>query len=362
MNRGGQETYLMNLYRNIDRSRFEFVFLCTINDKGHYDDEIYALGGKIEHLPINTKLGILKPLINANILKKWLHEYKFNIDVFEIHTQHSMDAFLSSVAALKAGIKNVIVHSHNSNTTYHRNAHFVFRPFLTVLPILRYACGFEAGKWMFGKKDFEVVRNGIQANKFVFNESVRNSVRSEMGWDGCFVIGHVGRLSEQKNHKYLIDIFAAINKVIPNSKLVLIGDGELRNDIERYIEEKNVKESVVMLGVRNDTENLYQGMDLFLFPSLFEGLSVVLIEAQTADLTCLISDTITDENIITDNVYKLDIDGDITDWVTKTKEIWRKNRSRCNNLDSVRNAGYDISFEVKEVEMKYVGMLREENK
>lgn len=354
MNRAGEETFIMNVFRNINHDKVMFDFLVTGEGKGDFDDEIDSLGGKIFHIKLNRISGKLKQLDNVNILRKRLCEFNGEYDYFHIHTQHAMDAYLSTLAAKMAGIKHVIIHSHNASTIYSTKVHNVFKIFLDQMKITRFACGNDAGKWMFKTKKFEIINNGIDLDNFLYTPQIRNKIRKKMGWEGKFVVGHIGRFNLQKNHQFLIDAFYEFQKNKTDAILVLIGDGELRKEIERKVSSLNMEDKVQFLGVRDDVDKLYQALDLFVFPSLFEGLPVVLVETQAADLPCIISDTITNEVVINDNVTVLDLDSGSTVWASKIEKIYSSNIERKDTSMMLTQAGYNIVDVAKRLENFYL--------
>ena len=265
-----------------------------------------------------------------------------------------MDAYLSTLAAKMAGIKHVIIHSHNASTIYSTKVHNVFKIFLDQMKITRFACGNDAGKWMFKTKKFEIINNGIDLDNFLYTPQIRNKIRKKMGWEGKFVVGHIGRFNLQKNHQFLIDAFYEFQKNKTDAILVLIGDGELRKEIERKVSSLNMEDKVQFLGVRDDVDKLYQALDLFVFPSLFEGLPVVLVETQAADLPCIISDTITNEVVINDNVTVLDLDSGSTVWASKIEKIYSSNIERKDTSMMLTQAGYNIVDVAKRLENFYL--------
>ncbi|MEY8735981.1 glycosyltransferase [Lactobacillus sp. AN1001] len=351
MDRAGQETFIMNVFRHINRDKVKFDFLCTVPGVGDYDSEIRELGGKIRHIKLNRINNKFKHIDNVFLLYFYLRKYRNEYDVFQIHTQHAMDAFFSSVAAKLAGIHKVVVHSHNTYTLYNVPLHRMFKFFLNYLPIDRFACSRAAGKWMFGKSKFQIINNGIELSKFKFDTCARDVVREKMGWRENFVIGHVGRFNGQKNHQFLVETFEKLNESVPNLKLVLIGKGEEEEKIKNEVNEFNL-ENVEFLGTREDIADLYQGMDLFLFPSLFEGLPVVLVEAQANTLPCVISDRITSEICINSNIYRLPIDS-AKRWSEFIVDNLLDGRADdiSNNLE---DAGYSIQRVSSKLERYYL--------
>ena len=341
MDRAGQETFIMNLFRKIDRSKIQFDFLCADSEKGDFDDEIYALGGCIFYLPIVTMKGPLKQAQKFYSLMRALRAHR--CDVFHIHTHHAMDAFRDALAAKLCGIKIVVVHSHNTSVLFHQGAHRLFRKLLPLLPILRFACSRAAGEWMFVRQNFRVLHNGLDVDDVYFQAKIRDTVRQEMGWEDKKIVGHVGRFNEQKNHRFLVEIFAEMHRRDPQIHLVLVGKGDLEEEIRRKVAEKGLTEAVSFMGVRDDMRRLYQGMDMLLFPSLFEGLSVVLVEAQSCDLPCLISDTNSSEVLLTDRVVMKSLADPAEQWAFEALAIVKDASPRRDNRDVMRRVGYDIA-------------------
>ena len=353
MDRAGQETFIMNLFRKIDQNSIHFDFLCSDSSKGDYDDEIHSLNGSIICLPPITIKGPLKQFQQFTLLTKTLRKHP--CDVFHIHTHHAMDAFRDALAAKLCGIKTVVVHSHNTSALYHLGAHRVFRKLLDLLPIRRFACSIAAGEWMFANKKFRVIHNGLDLDTLYYRDEIQNSVREELGWENKKIIGHVGRFNEQKNHRFLVDIFSEIHKRDQTTHLVLIGKGELQDEIRRKVDKMGLNDAVTFMDVRDDVQRLYQGMDLLLFPSLFEGLSVVLVEAQACDLPCLISDSISPETILTDKVVSEPLHSTADVWADKALSILENKAPRTDNRTAIQEAGYDIAFLADRLADIYLG-------
>lgn len=353
MNRAGQETFIMNVFRNISRDEVMFDFLCTLEEQGDFDEEIKSLGGTIRYIQLNKIQGKIKQFHNTLLLYKYLKKNCKEYKVFHIHTQHAMDAFLSSCAAKLAGIETVIVHSHNVSTLYHVLAHKIFKVPLKLLSVVRFACSKAAGYWMYGNGSFSVVNNALETSKFQYSLKKRMQVRTELNWEEKFIIGHAGRFNEQKNHNFLIDIFKETINLIPNAHLVLIGQGELETVIREKVNHLHLDEKVSFLGIRNDMDTLYQGMDLFLFPSIFEGLGIVLIEAQTSGLPCFISDSLPTEIDITPGVQRIKLNENSLEWAQKIQAYIQDGHKREGADNLVKKAGYDIRDIAKRLEKFY---------
>lgn len=349
MNRGGLETMLMNYYRNIDRTKVQFDFLThrPENEKKDYDDEIRSLGGKIYHMPV------LNPF-SRNYMKCLDEFFKEHKEYKIVHSHLDCLSAYPLKMAKKNGVPVRIAHSHN--TSQEKNLKYLIKDYskkqIPKYATHLFACGREAGEWMFGKHKFQIMNNAIDAKKFIYNEEVRKQKRQELGLDGKFVIGHVGRFNLQKNHEFLIRCFKDFAKSNKDAILILIGNGELQDKIKQQVKEYQIEDQVKFLGLREDIPQLLQAMDLFLFPSLFEGLPVTLVEAQAAGLPCVISDTITDEIMITDAISKVSLESDLEKWnqaILKYKDMKRR-----NTMSEIEAHGFDIEKNARWLEEFYI--------
>lgn len=352
MDRGGQETFIMNVFRNINRELIDFDFLCTLDKNGAYDKEIYGLGGKIYHVPSGfNKIKIIDRSIG---LYKFLVEHKGEYDVFHIHTQHAMDAYICAKIALFTGIKKVIVHSHSTSTVYHPKLHKLFRPLLNKLQIFRFACSDLAGEWLYGKNEsFTVIKNGVDISRFSFSEKIRNIVRTDLKLENKHIVGHVGSFTYPKNHEFIIDIFSQLSMLDENAVLVLVGTGPGFDNIRLLVNERNIADKVLFLGSRSDVNYLDQAFDVFVFPSRYEGLPVVLVEAQCSGVPCLISDTITEEIDVTKQLFRENINNEPSLWANQILKLFNAKYCREEASEDVVRSGYDINNTVKELEKYY---------
>ncbi len=354
MDQGGIENLIMNIYRNIDRDKIQFDFLVHRSKKGCFDNEIRELGGKIYVTPPFNPLrhyqyinGIRGVLLNHP-------EYKI------IHCHSELNMWPLRIAA-KAGIPVRIAHSHNSKTSVDLKYFFMKYQQLTIKKYCThmFMCSEEAGKWAFGDKGIKsenayIVKNGIEADKFGYDPAIRKTVRAEFGIENKFVIGHVGRFMKQKNHTFLIDIFDEVLKRRSDAVLFLVGEGELEDEIRNKVKRLNIEKNVIFTGARNDVNRLYQAMDVFVFPSLWEGLGIVLLEAQTAGLLCFISDVVPKDSYVTNNLNYLPL-RDSKLWADKISAV---NITKRNSyVSDVAKAGFDIKSTVdflSEFYMNYV--------
>jgi glycosyltransferase involved in cell wall biosynthesis len=303
MNKGGIETFLMNVYRKIDREKLQFDFLVTREEKGTFDDEITSMGGKVFYIPHITKLGLYRYRKRIIEFLEDHKEYKI------IHSHVIATSGIFQPIARKKGIKIRISHGHSAPNKQKPKdlINFIEIYFKKILKYYTaknsthyFACSYEAGEWLFGRKiadsQMTIINNGIDTLKFKYNEEDAKNVRKSLSInESSLVIGNVGNLNEVKNHKFLLDIFKAVNTILPDSILILVGEGSLRISIEEKIKKLGLNGKVKMLGSRNDVNELLKGFDVFVMPSLFEGLPVSLVEAQASTLPCIISDTITRE-------------------------------------------------------------------
>lgn len=351
LNRGGSETAIMTIYRNIDREKVQFDFVVHTEDVGDYEDEILSLGGNIYRFPkYNLKN-------HYNYVKKWSNFFEEKKQYKIIHGHFFTISSVYFSVAKKYGVK-CIAHSHISHINGLRG--ILVRMFTYPLRYSAdylFACSEKAGLWLYGnkaiKKDkFHIVNNAINASEFTFDENTRKEVRKKLDLDDKFVIGHIGRFTEQKNHTFLIEIFKEVQRENKDSVLLLIGEGKLENEIAKKVSEYGLDKNVIFTGVRSDIPELMQGMDIFVFPSLYEGLGIVAIEAQAAGLPCIVADTIPDEAFITDLITRVPLKNDAKSW---SKIILAKqNNIREKTYERVVQSGYDILDVARKMEKFYL--------
>ena len=348
MGRGGLETMLMNYYRHIDRSKVQFDFLVHREFEADYDEEIKSLGGRIYHV---------------SRLVPWSRRYKAELRRFfrthpEYKIVHVHQDCLSSVAlqcAKDCGIPVRIAHSHNSNQD--KNIKYLFkRYYMRKIPETAtelFACGKAAGDWMFGGKAYQLLPNAIAAEKYIYEEEKAKKIKKELDLEKNIVIGHIGRFNLQKNHKFLIDIFEKCFEKNQKVRLMLIGDGEGRKEIENKVKERGLQDKVLFMGVRRDIPELLQAMDVFVFPSLYEGLPVTMIEEQAAGVPAVISDRVSEECIITKDLVKVEgLEETPEQWageILKQVKISKRDRS-----EEIKKAKYDVETNAKWLEEYYL--------
>lgn len=354
MDRAGLETMLMNYYRHIDRNQIQFDFLTHRPDKGAYDSEIESLGGKVYRAPR------LYP-------QNYISYFKFMKSFFEAHQEYriihshidTMSAF-PLYAALKSKVPIRISHSHS--TKLDRDVKMAIKYFakLVVPKVANVyaACGQSAGEFLYGKKqDFTVIPNAIDLDKFSYDSVKRLIKRKELGIESELVIGNVGRFSYVKNQMFLIEVFEELIKEEPNALLLLVGKGEDEKKLKKRVDELNLEDKVRFLLDRSDVHELYQAMDVFVMPSLFEGLPVVGIEAQASGLPCIISDRISKELLLTESTYMKSLK-------KNSKKDWAKSilngatKRFVDNCSRLRVSGYDINLEAKKLMEWYERLSR----
>ena len=359
MNRGGAETMVMNYYRNIDRTKIQFDFMVHRQERGAYDDEIEALGGRIYRMPA------IRPWTAKDYRKTVREFYEKHREYKVIHAHMSELAYYDFLEAEKAGIPVRICHAHNrphgidlkSSVRWYYKTKMI--PHITHM----FMCGEESGEWLFGKKNkdkFIQMNNAIDAKRYIYNSAIQNLVREELGIsDDQLVIGHVGRFDPQKNHKFIIDVFAEIQKKDKNAVLLLLGDdsGNLGSEIHQKVQQLGLQ-NVIFTGVRSDVAELMQAMDVFLFPSLFEGLSLASVEAQAAGLPIIISDGVPIECKKTDLVKVISLTDPVSVWADAVLKAAKTERR--NMYDKIKKAGFDIEENAEWLQEFYLKVASEE--
>lgn len=344
MNRGGLETMLMNYYRQIDRSKVQFDFMVNREEQGDYDEEIEQLGGVIYRMPP------IRPTtyrLYFKLLDQFFYHHK-EYKVVHAHINENSSFVLR--AARKAGVPCRISHSHLAGLPLDYKFPFrvYARMYLNSNANNYFACSEEAGEWLFGKKIINnkkivVFKNAINCTEFKFNVDKRVKIRKELNTENKLVIGHVGRFNPQKNHKFLIEIFNEVYKKNKESVLLLVGEGDLLEEMKNYVNKLQLGEAVKFLGLRSDIADLMQSMDIFLFPSKYEGLGVVLIEAQAAGLRCLTSTGTPKEADVTDTVEFLSLEKSAEEWA---EIILEGNNNRNSYMKSIKDKGYDVETNI----------------
>lgn len=354
MNLGGAETLIMNLYRNIDRDKIQFDIVVHTTEKMYFSDEILKLGGNIYCAPSFMGLNIYK-------YKEWWNNFFLEHPEYKIvHGHIGSTASIYLKIAKKYG-RFTIAHSHNTNG----KMSFLELMFRIATYSTRYiadeffGCSTEAGIDRYGvkiarSKRFNVIHNGIDVEKYVFSCERRKCARTELGINNDVVVwGHVGRFALQKNHKQLIEIFYEYHKVHCDSILLLFGEGPEREKIKRLTEKLAIADSVKFMGLSNRIDYFMQAMDLFVFPSIYEGLGISVVEAQTSGLPCITSDAIVDEaDIGAGLIKKMPLSAGASYWVSAAETMLKKTRKDTSQY--AINAGYDIKEVAQKLQNYYL--------
>lgn len=364
LNRGGAESMIMNYYRNIDRSKIQFDFLVHRPQRGAFEDEIEELGGRVFKLPkINPifpkpyyreLINFLKKHNNYKIIHSHINTFsRFPLKIAKetsipcriSHAHIALEPFSLHNLFLRdksrEELKNVVKRMLKINSSNY-STHLM-------------SCGKKAGLWLYNGKNFEIINNAIDTKKYIFNSFVQNQYKSKFRMSTQLILGHVGRFNEQKNHNYLLEVFKIVLDKKPNSKLILVGDGELRKQIEMKVKELKIDKNILLLGVRKDVSELLQMMDVFVFPSLYEGLPVTLVEAQAAGLKVFASDTITREVALTDDIEFLSIKETPEYWADRILESVPYERK--NNYEIIKEKEYDIEENAKKLQEFYLEQI-----
>lgn len=340
MDRGGAESMIMNFYRKIDRSKYSFDFLVHEERECDFDKEIRELGGNIFRIP---RYKIYNYSKYKKEVKKFFaahHDY----DIVHGHICSYINIY-SSIAK-SYGIKT-IAHSHSANFGFSLDTIFTNVVSFHTKFIDDYfiGCSKRAGLDRYGSKivesnRFDVLCNGIDVTKYRFDEMKRNELRAKLGIEDKLVIGHVGRFTYAKNHEFLIEVFNELQTVRPDSVLLLFGRGELEDDVKTQVQELHIENKVQFMGVVSNVYDYLNALDVFVFPSRFEGLGIVLIEAQASGLPCIINDTLTGEINLTDQVRRISLNAPKINWVNTILDA--KVENRLNGYEIVTSTSRDL--------------------
>ena len=325
----GVMSVIMNYYRHMDRSKIQFDFLCFIPCEDSYEKEINELGGRVFFVP--------KPGSSLKSIKELWGFFKSHKGEYQwLHNHEVYLSFLLKPLANQFQIPKFIVHCHATQYSDRRMA--AIRNRVLCFPIKhmkcqRVACSNAAGKFLYGKNSYTVLPNAVERSRFIYKEEIRKHYRDKYALNGFFVLGHIGRFTPQKNHKYLVELFESVHKEIPNTRLLLIGEGPLVESVQCQIEELGLSNAVLVMGRREDVPELLQAMDLFLLPSIFEGLPLVCMEAQAAGLPCLVSENITEEVIYSEKTMRIPL-WNKSVWIDESKKTLQS--QKCGLMEGVR--------------------------
>lgn len=355
---GGAETLVMNIYRNIDRSKIQFDFIVHGDEIGDYEEEILKMGGKIYRVPKYKGYNHFEYKKSWNIFFREHPEYKI------IHCHIRSTASIILKIAKKYDLKT-ISHSHSTSNgtgiksiikrffqkSICKNADFLF------------ACSENSGKWLYGNfwdlknKNCILINNAIDSTKYIYNSDIRNKVRNKLKINNKIVLGQVGRLEKVKNHEFSLFILSELLKYNEDFVLLIVGEGSLKNNLLDKVNLLSLNNNVIFLGNRNDVNELMQAMDIFLMPSFWEGLPLSLIEAQASDLPCIVSENISAGILDKNLIKKIDLNN-IDEWINEINGLYL--HKRCDNHNLIVNKNFDITKNVEIIESLYTDMERDD--
>lgn len=349
LNVAGTESFMMNTYRRLDRKRYAVDFLIFDGAETDYTREVELHGDRLYRLPARSA-GLVNYLRALRLF--------FQQHASEYQVVHWCAGNLSTIAPLvmakRFGIPTRIVHAHNSACAgwHNRLLHRLNKHLVVGLSTDQLACSLAAADFFFGQRPSTIIRNGIETARYAFDSALRAEMRQHLHiTDGEKVMGHVGRCDRVKNHRKLLHIFAAAVKTGAADRLLMIGRGETEAQIEAEIDALGIAQRVIWLRESQEVYRYMQAMDVFVMPSLFEGLPFVLVEAQAAGLPCLLSDTIQSDSRINDNVAFLPLAEADTVWADAVRRLSLEERTDRSN--AVRRAGYDILTTIQQLEKIY---------
>lgn len=348
LDRGGAESMCMNIYRSIDRSIIQFDFVKHNHNKGDFEDEIISLGGRIYEAPAYVVTN------HMSYCRWWSNHLQKHSEHRIIHGHFFTIAPIYFKVAKRFGCKT-IAHSHctwdPSHMTIARRIKKHILKHIEDYSDFCFACSHEAGAWLYPKKEFKIINNAIDTNLFTFSENKADLIRKKLGMGRELVIGHVGNIMRVKNHSFILDVFYYVNKALPCSKLVLVGNGS-QNELRQKAVSLGIDKNVIFTGPRRDVADLLQAFDVFVFPSFSEGLPVTVVEAQASGLRCFLSDTITREVDLTGRCEFLPID-DPKLWAER---VMAADLTKADTSDQIKAAGYDIHTTAEWLQNFYVGI------
>jgi len=352
MDREGIQSFLMNVYRNIDREKVQFDFLIHSKDKGAFDDEIISLGGQVFYL---NKLSSKYFLSYQGELVKFFKEHEYNI----VHSHLNLLSSFTLSSAKKANVPIRIAHSHSSSISdkgLKKLIKLFAKTQINKHTTHNFACSKEAAIWQFGKEAWnngrvKIVPNGIEIEKFLFNKVERQRIRKQYNIEeNVFVVGHVGGFRKVKNHEFLLKVFEKIKQIKENAILMLVGSGELEGEIKELANRLGTLNSIVFTGSVQNVNEYYSAFDSFVFPSIYEGLGIVLVEAQANGLPCFASDVVPIEANLSDVYFSLSLNDSVEEWA-----ISIINKSNLSNRQCPKELKkYDIKTLAKALEQFYM--------
>lgn len=351
---GGAQAFLMNVYNNIDREKVQFDFVVTPEEKKDLYEQVEQMGGRIFVCPKYTGK-------NHFAYCRWWND--FFAEHPEYHVIHGHVRSTASIYLKIAQKYGLVTIAHSHSTSNGSGVSAIVKNIMQ-LPIRHtadylFACSDKAGKWLYGEKatkqpNYRMIPNGVDLKRFAFHEEKRHQMRNQLKiTEDTFVVGHIGRITVPKNHQFLVELFAAYHKENPKSRLLLVGDGELFEAVQQQCTQLGIREAVIMVGSKTNTEDYYQAMDIFVFPSLWEGLPVSVVEAQANGLICLLSDVITRDVDLTDQVKYLSLN-EKSRWINEIARACPKPRTAASPENMKKLQPFDASVVAKQLQDFYL--------
>ena len=356
---GGEEKLLVSIMENMDRDVVAFDYLLFIHEEGFYDKYVQELGAKLLYLETKPHKGkLVQKIANNFCLYRFMKNTEYPIVHFHgIQPSTYVHAFL----AKKAGVKNVIVHAHNTQslTRFKTKILPLFKQLFGKYPSYYIACSQEAADNMcpknLPKEKGCVIINGIDCTAYGFTESKRCAFRAENHLNDKFVVGHIGRFAAVKNHQFLLKVFEKVQAIVPNSVLLLIGEGTMKEQIQEMAVSMGISDKVIFYGTTKDVPSALMGMDVMCFPSIYEGLGIVAIEAQAASLPIVVSDGVPESANISEYYYKLNLSDSVKMWADLICSFYGK-KDRKPNLN-LKDTEYDIKESAKKMTTVYQSLI-----
>lgn len=346
---GGVEGLLMNIYRVIDRAKIQFDFMIRSARDNRFADEVEQMGGRVFIMPDFPR----KVLDNYRAVDAFFAEHK-EYDIIHVHA-NALIYTIPLLLARKHGVPHRILHSHSTGTSgglVGRVLHKLNKLFLDILCTDRLACSEDAARWMYGKRTYTLVNNGIDIESYRYSPERRQQIRSQLGLRDELLIGHVGRFLPVKNHDFIIEVFAELLKQSPDAKLLLIGEGKMSPKTQKRIRNLNIEDNIIQTGVVSNVHEYMSAMDIFIFPSKYEGLGIAGIEAQASGLPSFISDKIPERVMTSDSVHVLSLKDSPQEWANAILSCRMYERVRVDN-NALEN------FDIRKTAQKLVDFYSE---
>lgn len=356
-NHEGVTNVIFNLLENINKSEIQFGYVSINTPNKEFINRFNNLNCNLYVVP--RKITQIKTYIHT------LSKIARNYDIIHVHG-NSATLAIDLLAAKIGDIRYRLAHSHNTSCKM-VIADKLLRPLFYTLCNGRLACGYDAGKWLYGNRSFEIIQNGINTARFRFNQNKRAEIRKSLGWEEKIIIGHVGNFTDAKNHKFIFDIIKETIKKNNKIRLVCVGGGRMENSYREYIKKLGLTDDIYLAGNVGNPEDYMSAMDAVLMPSLHEGLPLTLVEEQANGLTCLISDAITTEVDLTGNLHFLALKEPINVWSDKLLEIVNNKIDDRSNISdhciyNIKERGYDIHTEANKLGALYLSFIDQSNK